>query len=51
MGMAMDHENWESQGGTASSGIATYLPGHGRPLSSICWARNGRLLLTCSVDR
>ena len=32
-------------------GIATYLPGHGRPLSSICWARNGRLLLTCSVDR
>ena len=23
-------------------GIATYLPGHGRPLSAICWARNGR---------
>lgn len=32
-------------------GIATHLPGHGRPLNSICWSRNGRKLLTCSTDR
>ena len=32
-------------------GPATTLAGHSRPLSSVCWSRNGRKLLTSSHDR